>query len=272
MFELAGFALDPQLLAYGLAVGLLSGALAGTMAGLAGVGGGLIYVPLFYVCLPGESQTMAAQVFGSLVAVVITGFFSARSHWRLGHVDGHAFRLLIPGLVIGSGLGLWMTLQLPEYLVLLGLGLLDGWIAWDYGKQMVKGRAMPLVWISGPIGMISGSLGIGGGTMLVPLLRRQLALRHAVGTSAACGLVMAAVAVAMNLLFEAGWKQTLEQPFSFLIGAWLGILIILPRTSRWAASLHAGIPEARLRLLLKLVFALLSVLLLLAAAASLAGI
>jgi len=259
--------LDLSLLLYGVIVGVGAGAVAGILAGLAGVGGGLIYMPVFYALMPVQHQGVAIQVFASLVAVVITGFFSARAHYRLGHIDKSAAQQLFPGLVMGAGLGLWWTLHLPEAWVLLALGGLDAWIAWDYGR---KPRHAPLVshalvWCSGPVGLISGTLGIGGGTMLVPLLRRFVALRFAVGTSALCGLIMALGAVVMNILLEPSWYDLLGTSWPFLLGAWLGIGMIMPTSSAWSARLHHVLPEPVLRLTLKTVFAALSAALLVTA-------
>lgn len=263
--------LDPSLIALGIATGLAAGAVAGTMAGLAGVGGGLIYVPVFFMLMPdGESGTLSLEVLGSLVAVFITGFFSARAHWRLGHVERGSLRLLLPGLLIGAGLGLWSTLQIPEALILISMAALDAWIAWDYGREVKSEgiKSIPLVPFSGPVGYISGVLGIGGGTMLVPILRRSLSLREAVGTSAACGMIMAGGAVALNLLFETAWHTLLKEQMMFLGGAWMGILLILPLTSGWAASLHTTLGEAQLRNILKATFILLSMVMFAAAVGS----
>ncbi len=250
---------DLYLLGYGLLVGLFAGVMGGTLAGLAGLGGGLIYVPVFYALMPAGPGTIATPIMASMGAIVFTGFFSARVHWRLGHVDMSVFKQLIPGLVPGAALGLWLTLKVPEAAVLAGLALLDGWIAWDYGRDVrVKGVALPLGLYAGPIGYVSGMLGIGGGTMLVPLLRRALPLRQAVGTSAMCGAVMAAAAVLINLLLEADWHRVLGHQSSFLAGAWLGILLIIPRATHWSASLHATFSEEMVRLPLKVLFATLS--------------
>ncbi|MDQ6959984.1 MAG: sulfite exporter TauE/SafE family protein [Mariprofundaceae bacterium] len=250
---------DAYLLAYGLLAGLLTGTAGGLLAGLAGLGGGLIYVPVFYALMPGEAGTISAPVMASMGAIIFTGFFSTRVHWRLGHVDIAAFRQLIPGLVLGASLGLWLTLKIPEAVVLAGLALLDGWIAWDYGRDVRPGgiTSLPELY-AGPIGYISGMLGIGGGTMLVPLLRRSLPLRQAVGTSALCGMVMAASAVIINLLLESGWRTVLGHRILFLAGAWLGILLMLPRATHWGAALHDMLSEEMIRLSLKILFTTLS--------------
>jgi len=258
--------LDFYLLGYGLLVGLAAGAIGGMLAGLAGLGGGLIYVPVLYATMPGDQKGMSLHILGSMAAIVATGFFSARSHRRLGHIHQPSFRQLMPGLIIGAGLGLWLTLRIPETLVLAGLALMDGWIAFDYGRHVrVRENAPSLALCSGPIGYISGTLGIGGGTMLVPLLRRSLSLREAVGTSALCGMAMAAAAVIVNIALEPAWRALIGKHILFLGGVWLGILLILPLATGWSARLHSRLPETTMRLALKTLFAGLSAALALAA-------
>jgi len=263
-----------MLLFSGLAAGLLSGAIGGALAGLAGIGGGLIYVPVFYACLSHSTSvnmshhasTMAVAVFASMLAIVATGFVSTRAHWRLGHIDAVSCLHLLPGLIIGTAFGLMLSLHLSAALVLAGLALLDVWVAWDFGRivKSQPGRA-PLALASAPIGYLSGSLGIGGGTMLVPLLRRALPLRMAIGTSAFCGMVMVFSALLLNVLLVDDWFRLLQTPVFFLFGAAVGLLLTLPFASAWAARLHVRMNETDMRLLLKLLFILLAAALALAA-------
>ena len=259
---------DLSLLLYGLFVGLCAGALSGAIAGLAGLGGGLVYVPLYYALMPGTGDNMAIAVFASMVAITITGLFSARAHFRLGHINREVLTHLLPGLITGAAIGLWCTLRLPEALVLLGLAALNAWVAYDYGsdyRQKISVQTLQLSLFSGPVGFISGALGIGGGTMLVPLLRRSLQLRYAVGTSTVCGALMAVTAVLLNLFFESGWLGLLQEELLFLSASWLGISVVLPATTTWSAHLHTVTDETMMRMILKGLFVFFSLCLLVAA-------
>jgi len=253
----------------GLAVGIAAGGIAGILAALAGVGGGLIYVPVFYACMPVSQDNMGIQIMASMLAIILTGSFSARTHYRLGHLNLKAAIYLLPGLIIGASLGLWSTLHVPETSVLLALAALDLWVAYDYGRNAVNSELhlhrRRFIALSAPIGYTSGLLGIAGGTMLVPLLRRALPLRNAVGTSAFCGVLMAACGVALNLIFEPSWKAPVREQMLFILGALTGILLILPLATGWAARLHAVMPETRLRLVLKTLFVCIAALLLIEA-------
>jgi len=251
---------DVSLLIYALSVGLCAGMLAGFMAGLAGVGGGLIYVPVFYLAMPNAEANMALSIFSSLVAIALTSFFSARRHWQLKHIDLHLFHCLWPSLLLGASLGLWSALILPELWILLALATLNVWVAYDYGRPIsLKTQAKGWLRFFGiPIGYISGVLGIAGGTMLVPLLRRFLTLKSAVGTSSACGAVMVMLAVLLNVLGESAWQKILQDQWAILLAVWLGVLLSMPLAAKKTAAWHDKFQERHLRIVLKAMFSLLA--------------
>jgi len=252
--------LDISLIIYGLSIGLCAGALAGVLAGLAGLGGGLIYVPVFYLFLPQEDASMALPVFASMVAVLFTAGFSTRAHWRLGHIDISMLKTLLPGLLLGASLGLWSTLFWPEIVLLLALAALNAWVAYDYARPLLQRQVAGcfLRLITWPMGYISGLLGIGGGTMLVPLLRRSLSLKQAVGTASACALVMVFTALLLNVLWEKHWQDLLAEQGVLLLALAAGVLLAMPLSSRWAAYLHEKFTEACLQEWLKRLFSLIS--------------
>ncbi len=264
-------ALDPSMFLSGLAAGMGAGALGGFLAGLAGLGGGLIYVPVFLIALSGHDVPAALPIFASLVAVAMTSWLSARSHWRLGHVDTAMLLRLAPYLSVGAILGLWFTLHAPEALVMLLLGLLNGWVAWDYGRSPGASRRACSCWLGLPIGYASAALGVGGGAMLVPLLRRHFELRRAVGTATACTLAMIPVTIGLNLLLEPAWRTLVAQHASFLFGAWLGVLLVASRMARLGAGLHSRYSEDTLRPLMRILFAALAALWLFSALEKISG-
>jgi len=221
--------------------GLLAGWCGGVMAGLAGLGGGLIYTP-FYIALfsmlaQSEGHSSAAlAVSASLMAVAFTGMLSSRAHGRLGHVDAVQLVRLSPWLLLFAALGLWTTFRVPEALVLLLLACLDFYLAWDVRRYPVLlAGAAPSRWFMVPIGYISGLIGIGGGTMLMPLLRRSMPLARAVGTTAACGTVMVLGANIMHSLFHPAWRLMMAEEAWLLGGSWLGIVLAAQHGASWAA-------------------------------------
>jgi len=169
-------------------------------------------------------------------------------------VDKALSRNLVPWLGTGAVAGLWTTLRVPETLILLGLAFLDIWIAWDLGRKRTwKSRAgLPAIGL--PIGFLSGTLGIGGGTMLVPVLRRLVSLRHAVGTSAFCATTMAGLAVMVNMALEHHWPLLMGSQLFLVSGFLAGVVFIVSPASRLTASMHRSYPEPQIRLILRMAF------------------
>ena len=190
----------------------LLGVVAGTLAGLLGVGGGLVLVAALAWLLPlrgvPHEFAMQAALATSLASIVLTAFSSATAHARRGGVLWPTVRTLLPGLLIGGWLGSLLATHLPGnvlrwgvaiYCFLAGTQLLFGkprsraGVAADAPRDMVIGAA------GFGIGALSALVGIGGGSMTVPLLIwRGVAPVRAVGTSSACG-------VAIGLASAAGY-------------------------------------------------------------------
>lgn len=193
---------------------LLLGACAGILAGMLGVGGGLILVPalLYLFQLQGVAPAIAMPLAlgTSLGAIVLTALSSIAAHHRHCAIDWSIFRQLLPGLVIGAALGTSLASLVDSSALRILFGLFELLVALQMASSWRPSpqRTLPGhfgMGVSGTvIGLISSLLGIGGGTLTVPLLVWcNIALRQAVATSAACGLPIA-IAGAIGYLAH-GW-------------------------------------------------------------------
>lgn len=180
---------------------LLLGGCAGVLAGLLGIGGGLVLVGALAWLLPRQGipveAAMHAALATSLASIVLTAASSAWAHHRRGSVLWPTVAWMVPGVLLGGWLG-----------SLFAVGL-DGdvlrWCVAAYcfiaAAQLARSRAQAgagrldaprgpgYTAAGGAIGAVSAVVGIGGGSMTVPLLVwRGVAPVRAVGTSSACGV------------------------------------------------------------------------------------
>lgn len=191
------------------------GALAGVIAGLFGIGGGVVIVPALIVALEhqGVDPTVVIHlaIGTSLAIITVTGASSAWGHWKQGAVAVILLRRMLPGLMLGAVSGGLIAGQLQAelleryfgvFMLLLALRML-------FAKPPKEGRqpaGVPAMFAAGTlIGTFSALFGVGGGVLSVPWLARSGAsLGRAIGTSAACGLPIAAVGAATFMLTGQG--------------------------------------------------------------------
>ena len=184
-----------------LLVYLLLGACAGVMAGLLGIGGGLVLVAALAWLLPLQGvpadAAMHAALASSLASIVLTAASSARAHARRGSVLWPTVAWMVPGVLLGGWLGSRFAIALDDgvlrwcvagycFLVAAQM-LLSKPKAGGDGALAPRGPGYTLA--GGGIGIVSAIVGIGGGSLTVPLLVwRGVAPVRAVGTSSACGI------------------------------------------------------------------------------------
>jgi len=232
----------------------LLGIVAGLLAGLLGIGGGLVLVVALVWLLPSQGvpveSAMHAALATSLASIVITAAASARAHHRRGSVAWPTAAWLLPGLLVGAWLGSRLATHLDgtflrwfvvAYCVIAALQLLgDGPRARTEAASAPRG---PLLSAAGTvIGAISALVGIGGGSMTVPLLIwRGVTPVRAVGTSSACGVgIGLASAAGYALLPTATGMPTASWGYVFLpaaIGIALTSLLMAPYGARLAHRL-----------------------------------
>ena len=186
------------------------GVVAGLLAGLLGVGGGLVLVGALALLLPTQGVppdiAMQAALATSLASVIVTAAASAIAHARRGAVLWTQAAWLVPGLLLGAWLGGRVATAIDgrslRWFVVGYCLLAAAQLALDLPRRRAPAAtAQPpgagLVFAGGIIGVVSALVGIGGGSMTVPLLVwRGVAPVRAVATSSACGVVIGLSAAA----------------------------------------------------------------------------
>lgn len=179
-----------------------TGVFAGVLAGLLGVGGGIVIVPVLFFLFQrfgvSADSAMVVATATSLATIIPTSISSIRSHNKRGNVDFALLKRLsvfiLLGVLVASFFvtrvdGVWLTVLFGVIATLSALNML-----FRTGKSAVF-NALPRPAgqkaMGGFIGFFSAMVGIGGGTLSVPLLTAFNYPAHkAVGTAAAIGLII----------------------------------------------------------------------------------
>lgn len=246
-----------------IALYLALGALAGLVAGLTGLGGGLIIVPalaaIFHWQGIDSAVIMHLALGTSLATIVVTSISSVHAHHKRNAVLWPIIMRLTPGILLGAWLGGWLAAQFSTAWLkpIFGLFELSVGLYMLANIQLGRHRLMPGVLATssagGLIGVISSLVGIGGGTITVPYLHwHGIDMKHAIATSAACGLPIAIAGSLSYIVF--GWSsiQLPEHSLGFVhIPSFLGIIISSSLFAPLGAKLAHNLPT----MVLKKVFA-----------------
>lgn len=155
----------------------LIGLAAGSFGGLVGLGGGVIMIPLM-VGFAGLTQHQAHGT--SLVALVFTGMVGAATYASRGAVDLVAAACLAVPAMLTARLGAQHAHALPEWklkrafgaflVVVTVLLLAKPWLAVGGAPAAGLSKAAVLVVAGGLTGFLSGMMGVGGGSLMVPAM------------------------------------------------------------------------------------------------------
>lgn len=246
----------------GLAFGLVvTGAIAGILAGLLGVGGGIVIVPVLIIVAElfniSEDVAMLVVVGTSLATIIPTSISSARAHHRKGAIDLDILKSWTPAIFIGALLGGLASKVLGAN----GLTIIFGAVALLVAVNLAIPRTITLAAnppttavgrsaLGLPIGFTSALMGIGGGTLSVPIMTMlSVPVHRAVATASVFGLAIALPAV-LGFIWS-GWGVAQRPPGSLgYVNIPAAILIFSASvlTAPFGAKLAHSLPPARLKL------------------------
>ncbi len=249
-----------NLLPYALAMAA-TGLVGGVLAGLLGVGGGIIVVPVLHQILvtlgfePGLA--MHVSVGTSLATIVPTSIASARSHFKRNNVDLDLTRQWVAwiagGALAGTVLAAFVSGRALAGLFAVIALAVALWMALNRsGKAIFSGMPTGLarVGAAGGIGLFASMMGIGGGTLSVPVLAAcGYPIRLAVGTGALWGLfisVPGSIGFALSGLGVEG-----RPPLSLGYVSIPGFLLVFPLSmlaAPWGARIAHAIPPRTLQI------------------------
>ncbi len=218
---------------------LFIGVIAGFLSGLFGIGGGIVVVPaLLYLfkntpLIPAH-QSMHFAVGTSLAIMLFTSLASIRSHRKLGDVLWSVYQRLWPSIVIGVIAGSIAANFTPTPWLTLCFGLFLLFISWKmlFGMGHNGPNHFPSPWINNAIifiiGLLSGLLGIGGGTLIIPYLNYCGVNPHRIiAVTALCSLTIAWVGTVIFIIM--GYYELPSSPMTFGYVYWPATLwVALP--------------------------------------------
>lgn len=219
---------------------LATGLIAGVLAGLLGVGGGIVIVPVLFAMFQALGLEPAVQmhlaVGTSLATIIPTSIRSLRGHAKKGAVDWVILKSWSPGLFIGVIIGSILAgfvdsqsliLLFASVALAISMNMAFGNANWRLGQSAPQGLLAYV--LSGSTGTISTMMGIGGGTLGVPLMTLfGVAAQRAVATASGFGLIISIPATIGFII--SGWNADDLPAGSLGYVNLIGFALITPMT------------------------------------------
>ena len=189
-----------------------------------GLGGGIVIIPALTIIRGPDQHLYQASL---MIIYVVVALAALRRHLRARAVRADVLAGLVPASIVTMLGGVWLSNQFDEALLrrmfaffLLYVIAMDttrlrrewhGRAKGAGGKPVARTsdrvRVARSAFVGAAMGMVGGLLGVGGGTIAVPLQQQacRVSMREAIGTSTAAILVTGLIgAIAKNLtLLEA---------------------------------------------------------------------
>ena len=212
----------------------------GFVAGLFGVGGGLITVPvLFYIFDSAgldRSFIMHLAVGTSFAIIIPTSFVSTITHMKFNAVDFDIVKSFGVFVMFGIIIGTIFAANLKTAYLILFFSIITMFFAFYFliSKEKMKPMQNKMNMIDKIIlgslsGFFAAPMGIGGGSINVPILKMfGYSINQAIGSSAAIGFLVSLIG-ALGFVISGTYLDT-EAPLSFGFVNIPAFLIFIPIT------------------------------------------
>jgi|TARA_B100001741_G_scaffold230156_1_gene191547 uncharacterized membrane protein YfcA len=242
----------------------ICGSVGGFLGGFLGLGGGIIFVPtLFFIfTLYGfnSEHIMQSAVSTSLACVIISSLSAALKHNKNKLINWIAFKKMLPGLILGSVLGVILITVLSNEMIKFYYGILliliSLYLTFEQENQLdktISNEKHKFIHIfSFFTGSISTMLGIGGGTLTTPYFKYHGdSMKTSIATAAACGVPIALFGIVITFLINGIFGIFSKTIFDFII---LDAFIIMSVSTLIFSYIGAGVTFISNTILLKYIF------------------
>jgi uncharacterized protein len=235
----------------------LAGLVSGVLAGFLGIGGGTLLVP---VLVQMGFVPVNATATSSL-AILVTSSTGSFQNWRMGYLNLRQIFLLGAPAVVTAFAGAFVAEYMPDYLLLVGFGLLllSNLYLVSFKKRVLRtaefresrtatGPAIDPVTarlLTGAIaGFMAGLFGVGGGIVMVPLQIALLgeSIKTAVRTSLGVIVITSLAAISGHALNEnINWLAGMVLGLGGLIGVQISTRYLPKLSDHTVTQLFRGL-------------------------------
>jgi uncharacterized protein len=220
-----------------LIIALVFGIVGGMLSGLLGVGGGIIFIPVFdwifkQKGLVGE-ELVRMMLANSFLAILFSGLTSSYKHHKLGTFYlREILTIAVPAMIIGSAMSYLISSaswykDIYFQIVFVLVIAVTLWRLFVSGRKESQPEQPYSIIKYGSIGIATGLIsafsGLGGGVAMIPLL--TLVLKQDMKKAAGISIGVIPIMILPMLVVYALQKPTVHLAGSF---GYLQFLIVLP--------------------------------------------
>ncbi|MBN2428854.1 MAG: sulfite exporter TauE/SafE family protein [Deltaproteobacteria bacterium] len=213
----------------------LLGSFAGFLAGLLGLGGGIIYIPLFLVVFEAvgfQHEIIVHTAFGTSLAIIFfTAISSSLVHFQKGNIEWYqVYRLALGsacGAIIGAQAaawtpGIWLKALFGIMLTGVAIHIFSSKPqALPHRTERISTRHLFLVGMAG--GSFAAFFGVSGAVVVLPLmiLALKIPMHSAIANSSAL-IVVSCFVGTLSYMFH-GWHEPSIPQFSL---GYVNVLVV----------------------------------------------